>query len=69
MSNPEPMLTTPQVAQMIGKSVRTVHRAIDDEELKPAMQVGTGANAPYLFERAEVERWIASRAKSEAVAS
>jgi excisionase family DNA binding protein len=53
------MLTTPQVAHLIGKSTRTVQRAIADGELKPAMQAGTGTNAPYLFERAEVDRWIA----------
>jgi hypothetical protein len=55
------MLTTPQVARMAERSVRTVHRAVDDGELTPAMQAGEGGNAPYLFERAEVERWLAER--------
>jgi excisionase family DNA binding protein len=59
------MYTTPQVARMINRSVRTVHRAVDDGELAPAMQAGEGTNAPYLFERAEVERWIAARKQSQ----
>jgi predicted DNA-binding transcriptional regulator AlpA len=66
MSKREPLLTTPQVARMISKSTRTVHRAVDDHELKPAMQVGEGTNAPYLFEPAEVARWIAKRAMKHA---
>lgn len=61
MSKREQLLTTPQVARLIGKSTRTVHRAIDDGELQYAMQVGEGTNAPYLFEPAEVDRWIAER--------
>jgi hypothetical protein len=59
------MLTTPQVARMVNRSVRTVHRAVDDHELTPAMQAGEGDNAPYLFERVEVERWIAERERKK----
>jgi acyl-coenzyme A synthetase/AMP-(fatty) acid ligase len=66
MSKREQLLTTPQVARMIRKSTRTVHRAVDDGELRYAMQVGEGTNAPYLFEPAEVARWIAWRAEKVA---
>ena len=59
------MLTTAQVAQRIGRNVRTVHRAVDDEELAPAMQVGDGPNAPFLFEEAEVDRWVAKREQAK----
>ena len=66
MPQPEPMLTTAQVAQRINQSTRTVHRAVDDGELAPAMQVGQGTNAPFLFEVSEVERWIAARVEAKA---
>lgn len=47
------LLTTPQVAALLGKSVRTVHRLIADERLTPAQKL-PGPNGAYLFDRAAV---------------
>jgi hypothetical protein len=66
MSSPGTLLTTPDVAKLLGKSARTVHRAVIDHKLRPAMQVGTGPNAPYLFDPDEVARFLAVERRTHA---
>jgi excisionase family DNA binding protein len=61
----EELLTTADVARLIGMSTRTVHRAIEAGELKFTMQAGPGVNAPYLFSHQEVARFIAARVRHE----
>lgn len=48
------LLTSPQVAQRLGCSVRTVHRLVDSEELKPAQKL-PGPNGAFLFDQDDVE--------------
>ena len=48
-------LTTAQVAEMYGVSVRTVHRMVNDGELKPADKLPT-KTGPYLFAPTSVAR-------------
>jgi hypothetical protein len=52
------------VAELIGKSVRTVHRLAESGEL-PAIKVQgpSGVTATYVFDLAEVERYIGATAQ------
>lgn len=49
------LLTSPQVALRIGKSIRTVHRLVLSGELVPAMKL-PGPNGAFLFRPADVDR-------------
>lgn len=48
------LLTSPQVAHILGKSARTVQRMADSGEL-PITQKLPGPNGAYLFSRRDVE--------------
>jgi excisionase family DNA binding protein len=58
------LISSSQVAELIGKSVRTVHRLAESGEL-PAVKVQgpSGVTATYVFDLAEVERWIGATAQ------
>lgn len=61
MPNETDLVAVSEVAALLGKSVRTVHRMIQAGELKPVMKIGGGTGA-YLFQRAEIEAAIEQRA-------
>jgi excisionase family DNA binding protein len=48
------LLTTAQVADLRGVSVRTIHRLVADHKLTPAVKLPGGTGA-YLFHRDDVE--------------
>ena len=48
-------MTTADVAEYLGVSVRTVARMADDGRITPKMKF-PGETGPYLFTRAEAER-------------
>lgn len=48
------LLTSPEVAQRLGCSVRTVHRLVTSNDLIPAQKL-PGPNGAFLFDRAAVE--------------
>jgi excisionase family DNA binding protein len=54
MTTTERLLTTAQVATMLGKSTRTVQRMADTGEL-PFVQKLTGSRGAYVFDPAVVE--------------
>lgn len=60
-ANLTPMSTTPQligtaeVAQILGKSPRTVHRMVKAGLLTPVMTAPGGFAGTYLFDRADIE--------------
>lgn len=56
MSTETPLLTAPEVARILGKSVRTVHRLAAAGDLPVAHKL-PGPNGAFLFERATVERY------------
>lgn len=61
MALPE-ILTTPEVAALLGKSSRTVHRLVtaDPPKLTPLTKMA-GPNGAYLFAGAEVQRHLDER--------
>lgn len=56
MSPTENLIGTAEVARMLGKSHRTVHRLVQAGTLKPALVAPGGRKGAYLFNRAEVEK-------------
>lgn len=50
------LIGTAEVAAILGKSVRTVHRMVKAGELVPAMTAPGGYAGVFLFNRADVER-------------
>jgi len=57
-------LSSTDVAKLIGKSVRTVHRMAESGELPAVKLEGpTGVTAAYVFDLDEVERWIGASAQ------
>jgi excisionase family DNA binding protein len=59
-----PFISSLQVAELIGKSVRTVHRMAESGEL-PAIKVlgPSGVTATYVFDLDEVERYLGATAQ------
>jgi excisionase family DNA binding protein len=58
------LISSSQVAELIGKSVRTVHRMAESGEL-PAIKVQgpSGITATYVFDLDEVERYLGASAQ------
>lgn len=54
---PDDLLTSPQVALLLSKSIRTVHRLADSGELPVAHKL-PGPNGAFLFRREDVERLL-----------
>lgn len=61
MSRPD-LVTTSEAARMLKRSIRTIHRAVRDGVLVPAMRLSIGPNGSFVFERADVERLAKARA-------
>lgn len=57
---PSDVLTSPEVSQILGCSIRTIHRRVDDGELT-ALRKLPGPNGAFLFERREIDRYRAER--------
>ena len=55
-----PLLTSPEVGALLGRSSRTVHRLVEAGELKPAMKL-SGPNGAYLFRAEDVQRLLSGR--------
>jgi excisionase family DNA binding protein len=51
---------TAEVARLLNKSHRTVHRMVKDGRLVPAMTAPGGFAGTFLFDRSEVERLAAA---------
>lgn len=62
MTKSEPPLTSAEVARVLGRSVRTVHRLVEDGVL-PAMKL-PGETGAYLFDPKDVEALAKQRAAS-----
>ena len=65
---PDALLTSPQVAQKIGVSVRTVHRLVMAERLRIAQRL-EGPNGAFLFEPGEVDAYLARQRDAAAGAA
>lgn len=55
------LLTSPQVALRLGKSIRTVHRLAESGALVPTQKL-PGPNGAFLFRRTDVERLAKTQA-------
>lgn len=55
---PNTSLTSTEVAALVGKSARTIHRAVAAEEIVPFEKL-RGRNGAYLFTQEEAERYRA----------
>jgi hypothetical protein len=55
------LLTSPEVAALLGCSIRTVHRLVTSEDLIPAQKL-PGPNGAFLFDRNVVEMYRRQRA-------
>lgn len=51
------LLTSPQVALLLGKSIRTVHRLVSSGDLIPAHKL-PGPNGAFLFDERDVARLL-----------
>jgi len=60
MPMPNGLLTSPEVAQRLGCSVRTVHRLVISEDLIPAQKL-PGPNGAFLFDPTVVEMFRRQR--------
>lgn len=58
---PNGLLTSPQVAALLGCSTRTVHRLVTSELLPPAQKL-PGPNGAFLFDANVVEMYRRQRA-------
>ncbi len=58
---PNGLLTSPEVAALLGCSPRTVHRLVTSEDLIPAHKL-PGPNGAFLFEPEAVEMYRRQRA-------
>lgn len=56
---PDALLTTPQVAQRLGVSPRTVHRLVAADRL-PVAQRLDGPNGAFLYDPAAVDEYLAA---------
>lgn len=56
------LLTSPQVAQRLDVSLRSVHRLVSSGKLVPAQQL-PGPNGAFLFEQSTVEQFARSNAR------
>lgn len=56
MHMPNGLLTSPEVALLLGKSTRTVHRLVTSKELIPAQKL-PGPNGAFLFDPNVVEMY------------
>lgn len=54
------LLTSPEVATRLGRSIRTVHRLVISGQLVPAQKL-PGPNGAFLFDPADVEQFLAQR--------
>ena len=63
MSNDDVVMTAAEVGELAGCSGRTITRRADAGELKILRKL-PGPNGDYLFDRAEVERYLATLAAS-----
>ncbi len=61
MGDPADFLTSPDVAQILGCSNRTVHRLAMTGGLTPVRRLSVGPNGAYLFRRSDVEQVAAGR--------
>lgn len=50
------LIGTAEVARLLGKSHRTVHRLVESGALVPAIVAPGGPKGSYLFDRADIER-------------
>lgn len=50
------LLSTPQAAKILGKSVRTIHRMVETGELTPALTAPGGPNGAYLFHPRDIAK-------------
>jgi excisionase family DNA binding protein len=60
------LLTTADVAGMLGKSTRTVQRLAESGELKHAQKIAGGPSGIYLFRPEDVNEYRAAEAKASA---
>lgn len=64
------LLSSPQVAAILGKSARTIHRLVESGDLVPAFKAPGGPNGAYLFAPDAVEAYrVAQVAERSCVAA
>ena len=66
MEPSENLIGTAEVAKILNKSHRTVHRMVESGALVPVMTTPGGAHGAYLFARADVERLAVEQAEGAA---
>jgi len=55
------LIGTAEAARILGRSLRTVHRLVQDQHLTPALIAPGGQSGVYLFRRGDVESLAAKR--------
>lgn len=63
--NTDRLLTTPEAAQILGRSTRTVHRMVIAGELVPVKRLSIGPNGALLFDLRDVQRIAKDRGLTE----
>lgn len=64
VTNASDLISSPEAARILKRSLRTVHRMVKSGELTPALTAPGGPHGAYLFERAVIE----AKAEAEAAA-
>jgi excisionase family DNA binding protein len=54
-TTPQTLIGTAEVARLLHRSPRTIHRMVKAGELTPVMTAPGGFAGAYLFDRAEIE--------------
>lgn len=57
MSKPPELISSPEVARMINRSPRTVHRLVENGELTPVAKL-PGPNGAFVFTREQAEELV-----------
>lgn len=58
------LLTAPEASRLLGVSIRTVHRRVEAGELVAVRKL-PGPNGAFLFDRAEIERYLSAAAQAD----
>lgn len=66
MPQNEQRLTSADVAALLHRTSRTVHRLVEAGKLVPVQKINAGRFGTFLFDAAEVERYLATLTETTA---
>lgn len=64
MEPPTNLIGTAEVARLLGKSHRTVHRLVESGDLVPVLTAPGGFKGAFLFSREDVEKLVSGQTEA-----